>query len=60
MTKVILDSLAFRYASVLKTIESLTGQKISGVQIVGGGSRNDYLNQMTAECYEPSCGRGTC
>jgi rhamnulokinase len=48
MTKVILDSLAFRYASVVKTIESLTGQRISGVQIVGGGSLNDYLNQMTA------------
>jgi rhamnulokinase len=48
MTKVILDSLAFRYASILKTIESLTGQRIRGVQIVGGGSRNDYLNQMTA------------
>lgn len=48
MTKVILDSLAFRYASVIETIESLTGQKVSGVQIVGGGSRNDYLNQMTA------------
>lgn len=48
ITKVILDSLAFRYASVLKTIESLTGQRISGVQIVGGGCRNDYLNQMTA------------
>ena len=48
MTKVILDSLAFRYASVLKTIESLTRERISGVQIVGGGSRNDYLNQMTA------------
>ncbi len=48
ITKIVLDSLAFRYASVLKTIESLTGQKIQGVQIVGGGSRNDYLNQMTA------------
>ena len=48
MTKVILDSLAFRYTSVIKTIESLTGERISGVQIVGGGSRNDYLNQMTA------------
>jgi rhamnulokinase len=48
MTKVILDSLAFRYASVLKSIESLTGQIIRGVQIVGGGCRNDYLNQMTA------------
>ena len=48
ITKVILDSLAFRYASIIKTIESLTGQRISGVQIVGGGSRNGYLNQMTA------------
>ena len=48
MTKVILDSLAFRYASVVKKIESLTGEKVNGVQIVGGGSRNDYLNQMTA------------
>jgi rhamnulokinase len=49
LTKVILDSLAFRYASVLRTVESLTGNKIKGVQIVGGGSRNDYLNQATAD-----------
>lgn len=48
ITKIILDSLAFRYASVLQTIENLTGEKIKGVQIVGGGGRNDYLNQMTA------------
>ena len=48
ITKVILDSLAFRYASVIRTIEFLTGERISGVQIVGGGSRNDYLNQMTS------------
>ena len=48
LAKVILDSLAFRYASVLRTIETLTGQQINGVQIVGGGSQNDYLNQMTA------------
>ena len=48
VAKMILDSLALRYASVLRTIESLTGQKINGVQIVGGGSQNDYLNQMTA------------
>ncbi len=44
----ILDSLALRYASVLRTIESLTGRKCDGVQIVGGGSQNDYLNQATA------------
>ena len=48
ITKMILDSLAFRYASVLRAIESLTNQVIKGVQITGGGSRNNYLNQMTA------------
>ena len=48
ITKIILDSLAFRYASVIWTIENLTNQKIEGVQIVGGGGRNEYLNQMTA------------
>jgi rhamnulokinase len=48
VTKIILDSLAFRYASVLETIERLTGEPIGAVQIVGGGGRNAYLNQMTA------------
>jgi rhamnulokinase len=48
IAKAILDSLALRYASVLRTIETLTGQPIEGVQIVGGGSQNAYLNQATA------------
>jgi len=49
LAKIVLDSLAFRYASVLNGIQSLTGQKIRGVHIVGGGSKNDYLNQLTAD-----------
>lgn len=48
IAKVILDSLAFRYAAVLRTIELLTDQRIEGVQIIGGGSQNGYLNQATA------------
>jgi rhamnulokinase len=48
IAKTILDSLALRYASVVRTIESLTGRKVQGIHIVGGGSRNDYLNQATA------------
>ncbi|HYX41754.1 MAG TPA: FGGY-family carbohydrate kinase, partial [Pyrinomonadaceae bacterium] len=48
IAKTILDSLALRYASILRTIAALTGQKIKGVQIIGGGSQNDYLNQATA------------
>jgi rhamnulokinase len=48
IAKVILDSLAFRYAAVLRTIESLTNRSIKGVRIIGGGSQNAYLNQATA------------
>jgi rhamnulokinase len=47
-TRVILDSLALRYAEVVGTIESLTGERIPGIHIVGGGALNDYLNQATA------------
>jgi rhamnulokinase len=48
LTRVILDSLAFRYASVVETIEALTGSPLTTIHIVGGGSRNAYLNQATA------------
>jgi rhamnulokinase len=49
LAKVILDSLALRYASVVRTIEVLTGEAVAGMQVVGGGSRNDYLSQATAD-----------
>ncbi len=49
LAKVILDSLALRYASVLSTVEVLTGETVPGIHIVGGGSQNDYLNQATAD-----------
>jgi rhamnulokinase len=49
LTKVILDSLALRYASVVARIEQVTGQAIPGIHIVGGGSLNSYLNQATAD-----------
>jgi rhamnulokinase len=52
LTRVVLDSLACRYAAVIDDIETLTGQAIAGLHIVGGGSRNDYLNQATANACE--------
>ena len=48
IAKMIFDSLAFRYASVLRSIELLSGVKLKGVHVLGGGGRNWYLNQMTA------------
>jgi rhamnulokinase len=49
LAKVILDSLAQRYASVIATIEELTGRSVPGVHVVGGGAQNAYLNQATAD-----------
>jgi rhamnulokinase len=49
LMKVVLDSLALRYASVLATIERLTGCALAGVHVIGGGARNAYLNQATAD-----------
>jgi rhamnulokinase len=48
VAKLVLDSLAFRYASVLRTLESVTATEVRGLRILGGGSRNEYLNQVTA------------
>lgn len=48
LTRVVLDSLALRYASVVRTIERLTGARVEGVHVVGGGAQNGYLNQATA------------
>lgn len=47
-TRVILHSLAVRYKQVLESLESLTGRKLAVIHIIGGGSRNALLNQLTA------------
>jgi rhamnulokinase len=49
LAKIILDSLALRYASVLATLEDVTGREIPGIHVVGGGALNAYLNQATAD-----------
>lgn len=45
----ILHSLAARYAEVLKDIAAITQKKIRRLYIVGGGSKNTFLNRLTAE-----------
>jgi len=49
LARVVFDSLALGYARVVATIERLTGAAIPGIHVVGGGSRNAYLNQATAD-----------
>ena len=48
MTRLILDSLASTYRKVLDNLETLIGHPIRVVHIVGGGSRNQLLNQLAA------------
>lgn len=44
-----LDSLAYAYCRTLEGLESLLGQRFSVLHVVGGGSKNRVLNQLTAD-----------
>jgi rhamnulokinase len=47
-TRCVLESLALKYATVVESLEDITGQWMEAIHIVGGGSRNALLNQFTA------------
>jgi len=42
-------SLAWSYRTAVTDLEKLTGAEFGKVHIVGGGCRNAYLDQMTAD-----------
>ena len=44
-----MESLAFKYRSVLESLEELTGRRFDAIRVVGGGARNRLLNQFTAD-----------
>jgi rhamnulokinase len=48
------DGLAAKYREVLRSLEELTANTIEVIHIVGGGSLNRLLNQLTANaCQRP-------
>jgi rhamnulokinase len=47
--RVIFASLASRYADVIRHLESLTHRSFKSITVLGGGSRNSLLNQLTEE-----------
>lgn len=49
VARTILESLALRYRHVLEMLESLLGRRFNIIHIVGGGSRNQLLNQFVAD-----------
>jgi rhamnulokinase len=46
--RVIFESLALKYAWVVDQLAAVTGQSIDRIHVVGGGSQNELLCQMTA------------
>ncbi len=49
ITRCIMESLVVRYHTEIKNLEKLTGTAIETIHIVGGGSRNQYINQWLAD-----------
>lgn len=47
--RAILESLALKYRDVLRSLEEVTGRRFEEIRVVGGGSRNRLLNQLTAD-----------
>ena len=45
----IYDSLALAYARTIRKISLVSGNQIETIHVVGGGSANDLLNQLTAD-----------
>ena len=48
--RVIFESLASRYASALRSLEHMLNNNIRRIHILGGGSLNQLLTRLTAQC----------
>ncbi len=47
--RLIFESLASRYKSAIASLESILGQSIRRIHILGGGSQNQLLTRLTAQ-----------
>jgi len=48
IVRCVLESLALTYKTVLNKLLKISGKKADVIYIIGGGSQNELLNQMTA------------
>ena len=48
VVRCIFESLALRYRQVLENLRELSPRPVEVLHVIGGGSRNDLLNQWTA------------
>lgn len=52
LSRCIYESLALRYRRTARQLQEISGEKITSLCIVGGGSRNRFLNQLIADAVE--------
>lgn len=56
VVRCIYESLALKYRYTVETIERLMGKKTAMINVVGGGTKDKFLSQMTADaCGIPVC-----
>lgn len=48
VARCVLESLALKYRLVVEELEGLTGEKVPGLNVVGGGVKNELLCKMAA------------
>ncbi len=54
VARCVFESLAFLYRRTLDELTTITGQHYTQIQIVGGGCKNEFLNQLCADfCQLP-------
>jgi len=49
LLRIVYESLALKYRIVNEAITKVTGKKNNNVHIIGGGSKNELLNQFTSD-----------
>jgi len=49
IVRILFESLALKYRWVVEKIEELTGKRYHKIHIVGGGAKNEIINQLTAD-----------
>jgi rhamnulokinase len=49
ITRIAFEGIALKYRLVLEKLEELTGKRLDPIHIIGGGTRNRLLNQLTAD-----------
>ena len=49
IVRVALEGIALKYRWVLERLEELTGKHLDPIHIIGGGTKNRLLNQLTAD-----------